>query len=372
MRADYVDRFNGQWTGGLKRMVTQGAWFQQAAYPYLTTVTCAGHATISTGSFPHTHGVFQNTWWDREQRKQVSCTADSRATSIGGSFGPPSAVTSVATATSSAHFSATTSRTGPAAKTTAPFSAGLCATATKPRTWESHNTPEPLQQTQPRRCRGAIAITRAKGEALPSQEVLDEYTERLARVLAGYEPDIKAYRHALWRNQKLAVAPGAEQIPNEETRLIKRAAAPTGEPGASIDSSPAQWRSDVEALQTTLEKGVAGLASENQLRAGPPPEEVTRLREMAIRLMWVLLVGGACLVAGLFTRTAALVLAVFLASVIASQPPWVAGTVETYSQGIELVALLVLGTSHVGRWGGLDFFVHHVLLRPFRKSAAGR
>src|SRR5438094_278839 len=33
MRADYVDRFNAQWTGGLKRMVTQGAWFQQAAYP---------------------------------------------------------------------------------------------------------------------------------------------------------------------------------------------------------------------------------------------------------------------------------------------------------------------------------------------------
>src|SRR3984893_13080718 len=70
MRADYVDRFNGEWTGGLKRMVNQGAWFQQAAYPYLTTVTCAGHATISTGSFPHTHGVFQNGWWDREMRRQ--------------------------------------------------------------------------------------------------------------------------------------------------------------------------------------------------------------------------------------------------------------------------------------------------------------
>ena len=58
MRADYVDRFQGEWTSGLKRMVSQGAWFQQAAYPYLTTVTCAGHATVSTGSFPHVHGVF--------------------------------------------------------------------------------------------------------------------------------------------------------------------------------------------------------------------------------------------------------------------------------------------------------------------------
>jgi predicted AlkP superfamily pyrophosphatase or phosphodiesterase len=83
MRADYVDRFKGFWTGGLKRMATQGAWFQQAAYPYLTTVTCAGHATISTGSFPHTHGVFQNAWWDREARKQMSCTADPNARDVG-------------------------------------------------------------------------------------------------------------------------------------------------------------------------------------------------------------------------------------------------------------------------------------------------
>src|SRR4051812_10178168 len=83
MRADYVDRFHGEWTGGLKRMVTQGAWFQNGAYPYLTTVTCAGHASISTGSFPHTHGVFQNAWWDRGARKQMSCTEDPSATDVG-------------------------------------------------------------------------------------------------------------------------------------------------------------------------------------------------------------------------------------------------------------------------------------------------
>ena len=83
MRADYVDRFNGEWTGGLKRMMTQGAWFQNAAYPYLTTVTCAGHATVSTGSFPHTHGVFQNAWFDRDARKQMTCTDDPAAKNVG-------------------------------------------------------------------------------------------------------------------------------------------------------------------------------------------------------------------------------------------------------------------------------------------------
>ena len=83
MRADYVDRFKGGWTSGLKRMATEGAWFQQAAYPYLSTLTCAGHATIGTGSFPNTHGVFQNSWWDRDARKVMTCTDDPRISDVG-------------------------------------------------------------------------------------------------------------------------------------------------------------------------------------------------------------------------------------------------------------------------------------------------
>src|SRR6267378_7262855 len=76
MRADYVEKFHGQWTGGLKRLVEEGAWFRDAAYPYATTETCVGHATISTGAQPATHGMIANAWWDREQQKMVTCTAD--------------------------------------------------------------------------------------------------------------------------------------------------------------------------------------------------------------------------------------------------------------------------------------------------------
>jgi len=75
MRADYVDRFNDQWTGGLKRMVTQGAWFQQAAYPYLTTVTCAGHATIATGSRGGTATRSSRRRARRIRRRAASATA---------------------------------------------------------------------------------------------------------------------------------------------------------------------------------------------------------------------------------------------------------------------------------------------------------
>jgi predicted AlkP superfamily pyrophosphatase or phosphodiesterase len=76
MRADYVDKFQGQWTGGLKRLVDQGAWFRSAAYPYAATETCVGHATISTGAFPASHGMVANAWWDRDEQKMVTCTSD--------------------------------------------------------------------------------------------------------------------------------------------------------------------------------------------------------------------------------------------------------------------------------------------------------
>ena len=76
MRADYVDKFRFQWTGGLKRLVEEGAWFREAAYPYAATETCVGHATISTGAFPATHGMVANAWWDRKEQKMITCTAD--------------------------------------------------------------------------------------------------------------------------------------------------------------------------------------------------------------------------------------------------------------------------------------------------------
>jgi predicted AlkP superfamily pyrophosphatase or phosphodiesterase len=83
MRADYVERFRSDWRGGFHRFLTEGAWFRDAAYPYLGTVTCAGHATIATGAFPHTHGIFQNGWWDRARERVVTCTEDASARAIG-------------------------------------------------------------------------------------------------------------------------------------------------------------------------------------------------------------------------------------------------------------------------------------------------
>lgn len=82
MRADYLDRYSAHWNGGLKRLMAEGAWYRNAAYPYLSTVTCAGHATIGTGRFPRSHGIVMNSWVDREAGKIVDCTADPSVSTV--------------------------------------------------------------------------------------------------------------------------------------------------------------------------------------------------------------------------------------------------------------------------------------------------
>jgi predicted AlkP superfamily pyrophosphatase or phosphodiesterase len=82
MRADYVERFKDNWSSGLRRLVDDGALFTRAAYPYLTTVTCAGHATIATGVYPHTHGIFANTWFERQRSVVIPCTDDQQVRAV--------------------------------------------------------------------------------------------------------------------------------------------------------------------------------------------------------------------------------------------------------------------------------------------------
>ena len=76
MRGDYPERYAGLLERGLKRLTTRGAWFKNGAYPYLNTVTCVGHTTIGTGTFPYKHGMIANGWWDRKTGRAVTCNSD--------------------------------------------------------------------------------------------------------------------------------------------------------------------------------------------------------------------------------------------------------------------------------------------------------
>lgn len=82
MRTDYLERGAPHFTAGLKRLTTEGAWFKEGAYPYLNTVTCAGHSTIGTGALPYNHGMVLNAWLDRSTGRERACTADETVQNI--------------------------------------------------------------------------------------------------------------------------------------------------------------------------------------------------------------------------------------------------------------------------------------------------
>ncbi len=90
-RADYVTRYGHHWRHGLRRLFTGGAVFTEAAYPYASTMTCAGHATIGTGTFPQTHGLIANAWYDRATARDITCTGDPAVTNVG--YGDSTVVT---------------------------------------------------------------------------------------------------------------------------------------------------------------------------------------------------------------------------------------------------------------------------------------
>ena len=98
------------------------------------------------------------------------------------------------------------------------------------------------------------------------------------------------------------------------------------------------------------------------------------LARMDMVVIWFNIAVGACLIVGLFTRLAAFSGAIFLITIIGAQPEWptisppappTSGhALLVNKEFVEMLAMFALATTHVGRWGGLDFFVHYLLVRP--------
>jgi hypothetical protein len=91
-RADYLTRFasrflpssgkNGE-VGGFKYLMSKGAYFPQAKYDVLENMTCPGHATILTGSYPYLSGIVLNEWYDRSLGRMIYCVDDGDSPLVG-------------------------------------------------------------------------------------------------------------------------------------------------------------------------------------------------------------------------------------------------------------------------------------------------
>jgi hypothetical protein len=82
-RYDYLHRFRTEYTGGIKRLLDNGAIFTNAHYEHFPTVTAIGHSTMLTGATPSVSGIVGNEWYDRELGKQVTSVSDDKLQLLG-------------------------------------------------------------------------------------------------------------------------------------------------------------------------------------------------------------------------------------------------------------------------------------------------
>jgi len=106
--------------------------------------------------------------------------------------------------------------------------------------------------------------------------------------------------------------------------------------------------------------------TEAQWARGPAPPEKSQTWLIDHLNMWALTAVGVCLMLGLFTRLAALGGVGLLVMYYMAIPPWPWLPDNPMAEGhywfidknfIEAIALLMIATSRVGRWAGLDAWV---------------
>ena len=77
--SDLFDEYLPSFTGGLKRLASQGIAFNNGYQSHAATETCPGHSTILTGDHPTRTGIIANNWVDLDAKradKGVYCSED--------------------------------------------------------------------------------------------------------------------------------------------------------------------------------------------------------------------------------------------------------------------------------------------------------
>lgn len=81
LRGDLLHQHQHQFgQDGFNYLLSHSINYRNAHHPHANTTTCAGHATIATGSYPSLHGVVDNEWYDRKTMKPMYCMVDLKAT----------------------------------------------------------------------------------------------------------------------------------------------------------------------------------------------------------------------------------------------------------------------------------------------------
>lgn len=181
--------------------------------------------------------------------------------------------------------------------------------------------------------------------------VMHDYQAELRSWAAANKEALATHVHEWRRKESTAGAPAAE-MPFQRKRMAEKQATLAGE--------AAGWKADLKALQQKYEDALEDAVGADQAM----PRSPSSIEIVDATMTYGILAIGLLLLLGLFTRVACVAGAVFLLSVVMMQPFWVSEALPTFNQYVEMLALLTLATTQVGRWAGLDFFLAQFVSRP--------
>lgn len=176
---------------------------------------------------------------------------------------------------------------------------------------------------------------------------------------------IDNYFYELERWRQAARDPRLGQVEFQKKRVHDREKA--------LLAEAAGWLNQIDSWSAELSADVRDLLSSAQRSKAELPVSERSLEGIDHFITCTNIAIGLCLMVGLLTRFASLSGGLFLLSIVMAQPEWpgvyppapaAAGrSLVITKEFVEMVAMFALAALPVGRWGGLDFFIHSFLRR---------
>ena len=235
------------------------------------------------------------------------------------------------------------------------------------------------------------AWTEAKEAFVGDFQLTEEQTKKVDKLFEAYKVSLEEY---LTENQEEIEAHfGTETHFGSLARFRERAASGVNEAvhekkriwdqRAALRSEAAGWLSELDGMGEDFCLGLWNLLDDGQKATGALSKVVTAPEKLPIgvpcvdsrselldaSIIYGLTAIGLGLMLGCCTRLACLGGCAFLISVLLTQPPWppiyppapapVGHALLIDKNFVEMMALFALAAMPVGRWAGLDYFLHH-------------
>lgn len=79
LSAELMQTYGPELTGGLARLMREGAYFTEAYHDHGFTETGPGHSVLLSGRFPAHTGIVENSWFERATGRRVYCVENGEA-----------------------------------------------------------------------------------------------------------------------------------------------------------------------------------------------------------------------------------------------------------------------------------------------------